>query len=62
MKKFAIKRPLKSEGIPPLIKDPKEAMEIFEEIMKRGTSFYPEANDTSQRHQRVHRIVPLSES
>ncbi len=58
----AIKRPLKSEGIPPLIEDPEEAMAIFQEILKRGKMFYPEENDTSKGHPRVYRIVPLSES
>jgi hypothetical protein len=62
MEMSAIKRPLESEGIPPLIKDPQEAIEIFGELLKRGAIFYPESNDTSQRHPRVHRIVPLAES
>ena len=56
------KRPLESEGVPPLIENPEEALAVFEEILKRGAIFYPEAHDTSQGHQRVHRIVPLSES
>jgi hypothetical protein len=62
MEKLAIKRPLESEGIPPLIEKPEEAMEIFAEILRRGAMFYPDANDATQGHQRVHRIVPLSES
>ena len=62
MEILAIKRPLESEGIPPLIEDPKAAMEVFAEILRRGAMFYPDADDTSQGHQRVHRIVPLSES
>lgn len=62
MEKLVIKRPLESEGIPPLIEKPEEAMEIFAEILRRGAMFYPDANDTAQGHQRVHRIVPLSES
>lgn len=62
MEKLAIKRPLESEGIPPLIENPEEAMEIFAEILRRGAMFYPDANDSRQGHQRVHRIVPLSES
>jgi hypothetical protein len=62
MELIAIKRPLESEGIPPLIEDPEEAMEVFGEILKRGAMFYPDADDTSQGHQRVCRIVPLAES
>jgi hypothetical protein len=62
MEKLAIKRSLESEGIPPLIKDPQEAMEIFAEILSRGAMFYHETNEATQGHQRVHRIVPLSES
>lgn len=58
----AVIRPLESEGIPPLVKDPQEALEIFGEILKRGAIFYPDANDTSQGHPRFHRIVPLAES
>jgi hypothetical protein len=62
MERISIKRPLESEGIPPLIEDPEEALEIFGEILTRGAMFYPDANDTSQGHQRVYRIVPLAES
>jgi hypothetical protein len=57
MEKHAIKRPLESEGIPPLIENPEEAMEIFAEILRRGAMFYTDANDATQGHQRVHRIV-----
>jgi hypothetical protein len=62
MEKVAIKRPLESEGIPPLIDDPQEALAIFEEILRRGAAFYPETHETSPRHSRVYRIVPLAES
>jgi hypothetical protein len=62
MEKIAIKRPLESEGIPPIIENHEESMEIFAEILRRGAMFYPDANDTTQRHQRIYRIVPLSES
>jgi hypothetical protein len=62
MEVIAIKRPLESEGIPPLIEDPEVAMEAFAEILRRGAMFYPDSDDTSQGHQRIHRIVPLSES
>jgi hypothetical protein len=57
MEKHAFKRPLESEGIPPLIENPEEAMEIFAEILRRGAMFYTDANDATQGHQRVHRIV-----
>jgi hypothetical protein len=62
MERIAVKRPLESEGIPPLIEDPQEALEIFGELLRRGAMFYPDANDTSQGHQRICRIVPLAES
>ena len=62
MELIAVKRPLESEGIPPLIEDPQEALEIFGEILRRGAIFYPETHETSQGHPRVHRIVPLAES
>ncbi len=62
MELTAINRPLESEGIPPLVEDPELAMEIFGEIMLRGAMFYPDSDDTSQGHQGIYRIVPLSES
>jgi hypothetical protein len=62
VERIAFKRPLETEGIPPLIEDPQAALEIFEEILKRGTLFYPEADETSPRHSRVYRIVSLAES
>jgi hypothetical protein len=62
MEKVAIKRPLETEGIPPLIHDPQEALMVFEEILKRGASFYPEPDETSQGFPRVCRIVPLADS
>lgn len=62
MEKVVRKRPLESEGIPPLIKDPEEAMRIFGEILQRGASFYPKSDETSPRHPPVYRIVPLAES
>lgn len=62
MEILAIKRPLESEGIPPLIKDSDEAMEIFGEILERGSLFYPDTHETSQGHQGIYRIVPLAES
>jgi hypothetical protein len=40
MEKLAIKRPLESEGIPPLIENPEEAMEIFAEILRRSHVFF----------------------
>lgn len=62
MEKVALKRPLETEGIPLLIEDPQEALAVFEEILKRGAMFYPEPDETSQGHPRVHRIVSLAES
>lgn len=62
MERTAIKRPLETEGIPPRIDDPQLALEVFEEILKRGTLFYPEPDETSQRHPQVYRIVSLAES
>lgn len=62
MERTALKRPLESEGIPPLIDDPRAALEVFEEILKRGMLFYPESDETTPRHPRVYRIVPLAES
>jgi hypothetical protein len=62
MEKVAIMRPLETEGIPPLIDDPQEALAVFEEILKRGALFYPESDESSQGHPRVYRIVPLAES
>jgi hypothetical protein len=62
MEILAIKRPLESEGIPPLIADPDEAMEIFGEILKRGSLFYPDTDETSRLSRVTYRIVPLAES
>jgi hypothetical protein len=62
VEKIAIKRPLETEGIPPLIDDPQQALVVFEEILKRGALFYPNSDETSPRHSRVYRIVPLAES
>lgn len=62
MERVAIKRSLETEGIPPLIEDSQLALEVFGEILRRGSMFYPEADETSPRHSQVYRIVPLSES
>ncbi len=62
MERIAVKRPLESEGIPSCFDDSQEALKVFEEILKRGKLFYPEPDDTTPRHPRVYRIVPLSES
>ena len=62
MERTALKRPLESEGIPPLIDDPQMALEVFEKILNRGSLFYPEPDETSPRHLIVYRIVPLAES
>lgn len=62
VERIALKRPLETEGIPPLIEDAKVALEVFEEILRRGAMFYPESDEASQRHPRVYRIVSLAES
>ena len=62
MEKVVIKRPLASEGIPPLIKDSSESLEIFAEILKRGSIFYPDHDEASEGYPRVCRIVALAES
>lgn len=59
MEKVAIKRPLETEGIPPLIDDPQEALAVFAEILKCGALFYPEPDKTFPK---IWRIVPLAES
>jgi len=41
MERTVLKRALETEGIPPLIEDPQAALEVFEEILKRGALFYP---------------------
>jgi len=62
VEKITSKKPLSDEGIPHCYDDPQEAPEIFSEILKRGRLFYPDSDDTSPRHSRVYRIVPLEES
>lgn len=62
MEKVISKKPLKREGIPPCYHNQEEALTIFAEILKRARLFYPNADDTSPRHSRVYRIVPLAES
>jgi len=62
MERTALKRPLETEDIPPLIDDPRLALEVFEEILKRGALFYPKSDEAPSRHPRVYRIVPLAES
>lgn len=57
-----VKRPLVSEGIPPLIADPAESLEVFAEILKRGTMFYPDYDEAAEGYPRVCRVVALSES
>jgi hypothetical protein len=58
--KIVVKRPLCSEGIPPRIHDPQEALEIFGEILKRGAIFYPD--DEEAGFPKVVRIVSLAET
>lgn len=62
METRAIKRPLESEGIPPLIEDSDEAMEIFGKILKRGSLFYPDTDETLPLSRACYRIVTLAES
>ena len=62
IEKRMIKHKNKGEVFEKKVVSREEAMEIFGEILKRGAMFYPDADDTSQGHQRIHRIVPLSES
>ena len=62
MEKVVIKRPLASEGIPPLIGDSAESLEIFAEILKRGAIFYPDYDEASEGYPRVCRVVALAES
>ena len=62
MEKIAIKRPLETEGVPALIEDRDEALAVFEAILERGRSFYPDADEASPRRSRVCRVVPLAES
>lgn len=62
MEKVVVKRPLVSEGIPPLIADPAESLEVFAEILKRGTMFYPDYDEAAEGYPRVCRVVALSES
>jgi hypothetical protein len=62
VEKVVLKRPLAAEGIPPLIGDSREALEVFEEILKRGSMFYPEADEATKGHPRICRVVALKES
>lgn len=62
MERIVLKRPLASEGIPPLITDPQEALKVFEEILKRGAMFYPNADESTKGHPRVCRVIALAES
>jgi hypothetical protein len=62
VEKVVTKRPLATEGIPPLFEDPREALRIFEEILKRGAMFYPDADEATKGHPRVCRVVALAES
>ena len=62
MEKIVVKRPLSSEGIPPRIRDPQEALETFGEILRRGAIFYPDYDETAEVYPRVCRIVALAES
>lgn len=61
MEKVITKRPLSTEGVPPLISDRAEAMRIFGELLRRGQSLYPSSHDPSEGYPRVYRIVALKE-
>ena len=62
VEKILFKRPLATEGIPPLIEDPQEALSVFEEILKRGAIFYPNAEEATKGPPRVCRVIALAES
>jgi hypothetical protein len=63
VEKIVVKRPLASEGIPPLIADRAESLAIFAEILERGAMFYPDYEDeAAEGYPRVCRIVALAES
>jgi len=49
MDKVAAKRPLKEEGSPPLIRERAVALRTFEEILRRGRSFYQD-HGTAKGH------------
>lgn len=62
MEKVVSKKPLTGEGIPPCYSEPREALAIFAEILKRGRLFYTDADSSSPKQSKTIRILPLSES
>ena len=62
VEKVVIKRPLESEGIPPLIEDPRETLEVIAAILERGALLYPDADGALKGHPRVCRVIALGES
>lgn len=62
MEKVGVKCPLASEGIPPSIEDPGEALEVFAEILKRGAMFYPDYDEAAEGYPRICRVVALEGS
>jgi len=62
MEKVVSNKPLTEEGIPPCYSDPRKALAIFAEILKRGRLFYPNADSSSPKQSKTVRILPLSES
>ena len=62
MEKVVTKRALATEGIPPLIADREEALATFEEILRRGTMFYPDYDEVAGDFPLVYRVVSLKDS
>ncbi len=61
MEKIVHKGRLEEEGIAPLIVPPAKALEVFEEILRRGRALYPDYG-TRQGFPRVYRIIALEKS
>ncbi|MCW1887638.1 hypothetical protein OKA04_23070 [Luteolibacter flavescens] len=62
MEKVVVKRSLSSEGIPRLIEEPREALEVFSVILERGALFYPDADDAPKGPPRTCRVIALADS
>ena len=56
-----IKRALATEGVPALIEDPRVALEVFEEILRRGRLFYAD-DEASEGYPRICRVIDLQGS
>ena len=61
MEKVVIKRALATEGVPALIEDPRVALEVFEEILRRGRLFYAD-DEASEGYPRICRVIDLQGS